>query len=94
MTEQDFFKFKNDYFEQFELLKKLQPPKNLVLSLNSEKLDIYTPLSFAEFDTMKLALNCKNVGQMYETSNLLEFDVTKSLISLRKKGIILVKGTA
>ena len=94
MAEQDFFKFKNDYFEQYDLLKKLRPPKNLALSLNSKRLDIYTPLSFSEFDTMKLVLSCKNVGEMYETSNLLEFDVTKSLISLRKKGIILVKGTA
>ena len=94
MTEQDFFKFKNDYFEQFELLKKLRPPKNLRLGINCKKLDIYTPLNFGEFDTMKLVLAFETVEKMYEQSQLLEFDVTKSLISLRKIGIILVKGTA
>lgn len=94
MDEQGFFKFKNDYFEQYELLSKLRPAKNLVLGLNSKKLDIYTPLTDLEFDAMKLVVSCKNVEEMYDTTQMLEFDVTKSLISLRKKGIILVKGTA
>ena len=94
MAEQDFFKFKNDYFEQYELLRKLRPSNGLVLSLNSKKLDIYTPLSFAEFDAMKLILSNGSVGEVYNNSKMLEFDVTKSLISLRKKGIILVKGHA
>jgi hypothetical protein len=94
MEEQAFFKFKNDYFEQHDLLRKLRPSKNLVLSLNCKKLDIYTPLSFAEFDAMKLILLNGSVGEVYNNSKMLEFDVTKSLISLRKKGIILVKGHA
>jgi hypothetical protein len=94
MKEQDFFKFKNDYFEQYDLLRKLKPSSNLIFQLNPRKLDIYTPINFSEFDVMKLVLATENSGEIYKKSTMLEFDVTKSLISLRRKGIILVKGTA
>ena len=94
MKEQDFFKFKNDYFEQYDLLKKLKPASNLIFKLNPVKLDIYTPINSLEFNVMKLITTTDNSGEIYKKSTLLEFDVTKSLISLRRKGIILVKGTA
>ena len=94
MDEKSFFKFKNDYLEQYELLNRLKPAGNLNFAINGEKLDIYTPLSHEEFDVMKLILNNGLSKDIYNSSSLLEFDVTKALISLRKKGIILVRGMA
>lgn len=94
MDEKAFFRFKNEYLEQYELLNRLKPSENLNFAINSEKLDIYTPLSHDEFDTMKLILKKGLSKDIYNSSDLLEFDVTKALISLRKKGIILVRGMA
>ena len=92
MDEKAFFKFKNDYLEQYELLNRLKPADNLHFGINSEKIDIYTPLSHEEFNVIKLVLESQLSKDIYNSSNLLEFDVTKALISLRKKGIILVRG--
>ena len=90
MNEYEFFKFKNDYYEKFESLNKLKPSPELNLSLNGLNLDVYTPLSTDEFSVMKAICDNSKVSEIYKNCSMLDFDVTKSLISLRKKGIILV----
>ena len=90
MNEYEFFKFKNDYYEKFKSLNELRPDPELNFFLNGLNLDVYTPLSIDEFSVMKIICDFSKVSEIYKNCSMLDFDVTKSLISLRKKGIILV----
>ena len=90
MTEHQFFKFKNEYYEQHDLLEKLRPGNHLRFSLNGDKIDVYTPLTTSEFEVMKVIVDDSLVSNIYKNCSMLDFDVTKSLVSLRKKGAILV----
>ena len=84
------FKFKNEYFDQFDQLQKLRPPGDLKFRLDVSKIDIYTQLTKNEFDVMKCIVDYPVVKNVYDQCELLDFDITNALISLRKKGAILV----
>lgn len=92
MTENQFLRFKNDYFEQFDELNKLKPKENLKLALEPKNFDFNLTLSKNEFDTVCSVIDHSLVKDIYENSDLLDFDITTALISLRKKGILKVLG--
>lgn len=90
MNEQQFFKFKNEYFDQFDQLQKLRPANDLKFLLDVKKMGIYTYLSKNEFEVMLCVIDSPVVKNLYKDCDLLDFDITNALISLRKKGVILV----
>ena len=92
MSESQFLKFKNDYFEQFDELNKLKPKGNIKLALDPLNFDFQMKFSKTEFDTLCSVLEFSLVEDIYHNSELLDFDITTALISLRKKGILKVVG--
>ena len=90
LSEKQFFRFKNEYFDQFDLLNKLRPADELKFLLDLTKMGIYTPLSKEEFEVMLCVIDNPIVKNLYNDCDLLDFDITNALISLRKKGVILV----
>ena len=90
LDENEFFQFKRDYFEEYDKLSRLKPSENLQFKINTEAINIFTSFNHQEFSVLKSIIRDKAVPKIYENSPLLDFDVTKSLISLRKKGAILV----
>lgn len=92
MTEGQFLRFKNDYFEQFDELNKLRPRNNLKLDINSEKFNFSMSITKSEFDVLCGIIDYNIVQEIYKHSDLLDFDITTALISLRKKGLLRVLG--
>ena len=92
INENQFLKFKNDYFEQYEELNKLRPKEDLKLSIDSSKFNFSLGLSKIEFDTICCILDYSLVKDIYMHCDLLDFEITTALISLRKKGMLKVVG--
>lgn len=90
MSEGQFLKFKNDYFEQYDELNKLRPNNNLRLKVDSSNFNFNMGLNKGEFDVLCSIIEYSVVGEIYQNSDLLDFDITTALISLRKKGILKV----
>lgn len=90
LSEGQFFEFKRDYFEEYDKLSRLKPSEKLQFRLNTKALTVFSGLNHQEFTVVKSIIRDKTVSKIYENTPLLDFDVTKSLVSLRKKGIILV----
>jgi hypothetical protein len=90
MSEGQFLKFKNDYFEQYDELNKLRPDNSLRLAVDGIKFNFNTGLSKVEFDVLCGIIDYSTVKEIYQFSDLLDFDITTALISLRKKGILRV----
>ena len=90
MSESQFLKFKNDYFEQYDELNKLRPDNSLRLAVDGIKFNFNTGLSKGEFDVLCGIIDYSTVKDIYQFSDLLDFDITTALISLRKKGILRV----
>mgnify|MGYP004145758629 CR=1 FL=1 len=92
MTESQFLKFKNDYFEQYEELNKLRPDNKLKLHVDFNDFYSNLRLSKIEFDVLCDIIDFPVVEDIYLNCDLLDFDITTALISLRKKGVIKVLG--
>ena len=90
MTEGQFLKFKNDYFEQYDELNKLRPSNNLKIAIDSAGFNFNISLSKIEFDVLCSIIDNSVVKDIYHNSDLLDFDITTALISLRKKGVLRV----
>jgi len=90
MSEGQFLKFKNDYFEQYEELNKLRSSNDLKLIVDPNNFNFNLGLSKGEFDVLCSIIEHSIVGDIYRRSDLLDFDITTALISLRKKGILKV----
>lgn len=90
MTENQFLKFKNDYFEQFEELNKLRPRNDLRIDINPQNFNFLIGINKSEFDVLCDIIDHGVVEKIYYNSDLLDFDITTALISLRKKGLLRV----
>ena len=90
MSESQFLKFKNDYFEQFDELSKLRPNDNLKLVVDNHNFSFSSTLNKSEFDVLCSIVEYSVVKDIYENCDLLDFDITTALISLRKKGVLKV----
>jgi len=90
LNERQFEEFNNNYFNQFDRLQKLRPKDELKFILNANKVGITNKISKDEFDVMRCIVEYPFVKDIYKYCNLLDLDITNILISLRKKGMILV----
>lgn len=71
-------------------LEKLRPPSGLKLLAVPDFISKGAEISFEEFSVLSLVSEYNKVKSIYQKSNLLEFEVTEALVSLRKKGAIKV----
>lgn len=91
--EMELFKFEEELkviIEKSEKNKKLKPPPDKRLLVNPDFVCRGDDISSSEFDLMCTISDFGKVSEIYKNSNLLEFEITDSLISLRKKGAIKV----
>lgn len=83
----------NDFrslYEKIESSKKLRPPGNKRLLVDADFVCRGLKIDPFEFDLMCLISDFGKVEEIYNNSELLEFEVTNALVSLRKKGAIKV----
>ncbi|MBL7664118.1 MAG: hypothetical protein JNM93_03210 [Bacteriovoracaceae bacterium] len=76
--------------QRFRISKKGRPPEHIKLMLMPEFIHKGTEISSTEFDTMCVVSDFNLVRDIYENTNLLDFEVTDALVSLRQKGAIKV----
>ena len=77
-------------FPDFLNAKKLKPPGNLKLLINSDIILNEEFVSPEEFQVLTTLTEFSKANDVYQASNLLEFEVTNALVSLRKKRAIKV----
>tara|TARA_Y100000590_G_scaffold469529_1_gene657852 strand:- start:289498 stop:290031 length:534 start_codon:yes stop_codon:yes gene_type:complete len=76
--------------EQTEKNKKLKPPGNKRVIVNSDFICRGANIEPKEFDVLCLISDFGKIQDIYENSFLYEFEVTNALVSLRKKGALKV----
>jgi len=76
--------------EQTEKNKKLKPPGNKRVVINSDFVCRGATIEPKEFDVLCLISDFGKIQDIYENSFLYEFEVTNALVSLRKKGALKV----
>lgn len=70
--------------------KSLRPPMNLKLILDGDFVSRGDEVSSDEFKVMSILTEYSRVSDIYNNCNLLDFEITKALVSLRKKGAVKV----
>lgn len=70
--------------------KKLRPPLTVKLVIKPEFIELGEEISDQEFNLLTVISDFNKVEDIYQHSNLMEFEVTKALVSLRKKGALKV----
>lgn len=78
--------------EELQKSISLRPPNNLKLIINSEILTNDTKITETEFRLLSTISDYSEVEKIYENSSLLDFEITNSLVSLRKKRALKVIG--
>jgi hypothetical protein len=77
-------------FPEFLHAKKFRPPGHLKLLINPEIIFDNQAITPEEFSVLATLSEYSQVDSVYQKSNLLEFEVTNALVSLRKKKAIKV----
>jgi hypothetical protein len=77
-------------FPEFLSAKKLKPPPDLKLLINPDIICNANNVTPEEFAVLGVLTEFSTVKEVYQSSNLLEFEVTNALVSLRKKRAIKV----
>lgn len=78
------------FVSEYKRMNSLKPPDSHKLSVSPEIFTSLKPLESEEFDTLCAIADHSVVKDIYRYSKCMEYEVTKSLISLRKKGFIKV----
>ena len=78
------------HFQEYVSAKKLKPDPNLKLVIDPEIIESDVQLSPREFDVLSVITEWCKVSDIYRNSQLMDFEVTNALISLRKKRAIKV----
>jgi hypothetical protein len=77
-------------YPEFLRAQKLKPPSHLRLIVNPEIIYSRDEITPEEFTILSVLVDVSRVDEVYQSSNLLEFEVTNALVSLRKKRAIKV----
>ncbi len=78
------------HFQDYISAKKLRPDPNLKLVINPEIIESEVEITPREFDVLSVITEWCKVSDIYKYSQLMDFEVTNALISLRKKRAIKV----
>jgi hypothetical protein len=77
-------------FEEYLKCAKLRPPDSLQLMVSTDFLESHQDITPVEFDVLAAISDFCSVGEIYNSAKLYDFEITKALVSLRKKGGIKV----
>jgi len=76
------------WLEEHLQLKKFRPPANIRFIIRPEFIKEGDPVNSEEFKLMTILCDYSEVTDIYENSSMLEFEITKHLMNLRKKNAI------
>jgi hypothetical protein len=77
-------------YQEYIAAKKLRPPANVKLVIDPEIIVNTNQVSPEEYDVLALLTEWSKVSDIYKYSNLLEYEITNALVSLRRKKAIRV----
>ncbi len=77
-------------YQEYVAAKKLRPPANVKLVIDPEIIVNTNQVSPEEYDVLSLLTEWSKVSDIYKYSNLLEYEITNALVSLRRKKAIRV----
>jgi hypothetical protein len=80
----------NKLVENYRVSAKNRPPNAVKLTINSDFIKEGDDVTANEFDVLCTLSDFNRVGDIYQHTNLIEFEVTEALVSLRKKNAIKV----
>lgn len=72
-------------YEQRSKSLKLRPPDSLHLMIDSDFIIEGAGLSYDEFQVMDMLTEFSKVGDLYKHLDMFDYEITKVLVSLRKK---------
>ena len=78
------------FFEDFKILKKYEPSRELRLDINPEFIQKGDELSADEFKILEFICGGIKIDDIYNELDDFEFEISQALISLRKKGALKV----
>jgi hypothetical protein len=77
-------------YEEFLAAQKLRPPNELRLVINSEFISSGASIGNDEFTLLCTLTEYNRVGDLYEHTPMLDYEITGALVTLRKKGALRV----
>lgn len=80
----------SQFMTEYEGCKKQKPPADLKLMIQPGFLEKGERISESEFTVLSTMSDFNKVDEIYKNCSLLEYEVTKALISLRQKGALKV----
>jgi len=78
------------FFEDFKILKKFEPARNLKLDINPHFISNGPTLTSDEYKILDLICGGVKISDIYNQLEDLEYEISQALISLRKKGALKV----
>jgi len=78
------------HFQEYISAKKLRPDPSLKLLVDPEIIESSTEISPREFEVLSVMTEWCKVSDIYKYCQLMDFEITNALISLRKKRAIKV----
>ena len=82
----------SEIVRQFYFSKKLRPPKDIRLLVQKNFILSGEDINFQEFQILCAITECAVVGELYNAVEFHEYEITNALVSLRKKGAVMVVG--
>lgn len=80
----------SQYMTEYEAHKKMKPPANVKLMIQPTFIEKGDKISENEFAVLATISDYNKIEEIYKNCSLLEYEVTKALISLRQKGALKV----
>lgn len=80
----------SQFMTEYEAHRKLKPPANVKLMIQPGFVEKGERISENEFTVLTTISDYNKIEEIYKNCSLLEFEVTKALISLRQKGALKV----
>jgi hypothetical protein len=77
-------------YEEHNDSKRLRPPGELRVLIDPEFIETGDKPDSLEFNILKTMSTFNKVADIYQNCDLFDFEITKGLVSLRKKGAIKV----
>lgn len=78
----------SDVLKLYRESLKLRPPDNVKIIIDAEFIEDSLPVTPEEFDVLKALSEWSNPSEVYQNCDLLDHEITMSLVSLRKKGAL------
>jgi hypothetical protein len=76
--------------QEYLKYSKMRPSGNICLLVSEKIFEEKSHLSVDEYDVLKLIINYPKVNDLYKNCEKLDYEITKTLVTLREKKYILV----